>query len=117
MANIKFIATNHDKLSSIDIKDGQVIFARDEQVIYLDSESKRVAFKNILTIDTEANRETAVAIEGCFYYVEDSKLIYRYKDAQWNCLNSSEIIFNDRESFPEQGDATKLYISENAIYK
>lgn len=117
MANMKFIATNQNKLVEIPVKDGQVIFARDEQIIYLDSNSKRYSFKNILTIDTEANRETTIALEGCFYYVEDSKLIYRYKDAQWNCLNSSEIIFNDRESFPEQGDATKLYVSENAIYK
>ena len=80
--NIKFIATNHDKLSFIDIKDGQIIFSRDEQVVYLDSESKRVAFKNILTIDAEANRAETVAIEGCFYYVEDSHLLYRYKDSQ-----------------------------------
>ena len=117
MANIKFIATNHDKLSSIDVKDGQIIFSRDEQVIYLDSESKRSAFKNILTIDKEANRLETVAIEGCFYYVEDTDLIYRYKDSQWVCLNSSEIIFDDRNSFPEQGDATKLYATDDAIYK
>ena len=117
MANMKFIATNQNKLAEIPIKDGQVIFARDEQVIYLDSNSKRYSFKNILTIDTEVNRETTVALEGCFYYVKESKLIYRYEDSQWNCLNSSEIIFNDRESFPQTGDPTKLYVSENAIYK
>lgn len=117
MASMRFIATNHDKLGSINIKDGQVIFSRDEQVIYLDSESNRVAFRNIITIDKEANRLQTVAIEGCFYYVEDSKLIYRYKDSQWNCLNSSEIVFNDRNSFPEQGDSTKLYATDDAIYK
>ena len=117
MASIKFIATNHDKLGSINVKDGQIIFARDEQVIYLDSESNRVAFRNIITIDKEANRAQTAAIEGCFYYVEDSKLIYRYQDSQWNCLNSSEIIFSDRNSFPEQGDSSKLYATEDAIYK
>ena len=117
MANMKFIATNHDKLAEIPTKDGQVIFSRDEQVIYLDSESNRVAFKNILIIDTEANRAQTVAIEGCFYYVEDSKLIYRYKDSQWNCLNSTEIIFNDRNAFPQIGDAAKIYVTKNSIYK
>lgn len=117
MANIKFIATNHNKLSSINIKDGQIIFVKDEKTIYLDSEGARVAFENILTIDSENNREQTVAIEGCFYYVEDSKLIYRYKNAQWNCLNSSEIVFDDKDSFPKTGDEKKIYISDNNIYK
>lgn len=117
MANVKFIATNSNKLSEIAKKDGQIIFSRDEQVIYLDSSNKRTAFKNILIIDTEANRAQSVAIEGCFYFVEDSNLLYRYKDSQWNCLNSSEIIFNDRNAFPEIGDATKLYATNDAIYK
>lgn len=117
MANMRFIATTKEKLGSIPITDGQMIFSRDEQVIYLDSESNRNAFKNILTIDTEANRTETVAIEGCFYYVEDSKLLYRYKDSQWNCLNPSEIIFNNREQFPEKGDTARIYVSENAIYK
>ena len=117
MANMRFIATTKEKLDSIEKVDGQVIFVRDEQVIYLDSENKRDAFKNILIIDTEANRAETTGIEGSFYYVEDSKLLYRYKDSQWNCLNSSEIIFSDRQSFPELGDASKIYIADNIIYK
>ena len=115
---LKFIATNKDKLTQIPVTEQErVIFSRDEQVIYLDSEGKRVAFKNILSIDKEENRPSTMAIEGCFYYVEDTDLIYRYKDGQWICLNSSEIIFDDRNSFPQTGDEKKIYVAEDSIYK
>ena len=119
MINMRFIATTKEKVNeeTIPIKDGQVIFSRDEQIIYLDSESKRTAFKQILDIDKEENRLATPALEGCFYYVKDSGLFYRYQDSEWVCLNSSEIIFDERNSFPEQGNETKLYVTEDSIYK
>ena len=49
---MKFIVTNKNKLDSISIVSGQLIFARDERVIYLDSDV-RTPFTQMIYLATE----------------------------------------------------------------
>lgn len=122
MAQVKFIATVKAKINDIPVESGNIIFSTDDRVIYLDKGDKRISFQQIMTIATEVERERYVgALDGCFYYVEETNLLYRYsKEKQWTCLNkagSGNVIFDDRGSFPEKGDPTALYVTDDAIYK
>ena len=52
---MKFIATTSDKISSIDVVSGQLLFSRDDRVIYLDTD-KRTSFQQIITVVDEDTR-------------------------------------------------------------
>ena len=76
MANIKYIATTSDKLKQIPFQAGQIIFSRDDRVIYLDSD-KRTAFRQISFLDYESERKKLVSpINQSFYFVELFLIIY-----------------------------------------
>ena len=122
MAQMKFIATVKAKINDIPVESGNMIFSTDDRVIYLDKRDTRISFQQIMSIATEDDRENyQYPLNGCFYYVEETNLLYRYsKEKQWTCLNkagSGNVIFDDRGSFPEKGDPTALYVTDDAIYK
>ena len=123
MAQVKFIATVKAKIDSIPKEPGNIIFSTDDRVVYLDKASdKRISFQEIMTIATESEREVYTgAVNGGFYYVTETHLLYRYSnDEKWICLNkagSGNVIFDDRGSFPEKGDPTALYVTDDSIYK
>ena len=47
---MKFIATTSNKVESIKVASGQLIFSRDDRVIYLDSDLGRTSFQQIITL-------------------------------------------------------------------
>lgn len=121
MANaIKFIATTSDKISSIELKIGQIIFSTDDRVIYLDTD-KRTSFQNILTIATEEERNSLTSPVNGFYYVEESTVLWRYANNTWQQLTGKaqekEVIFLPRAEFPAEGTENILYVDEEKIYQ
>lgn len=81
-AILKCYATTHDKLQSLPIEDGQLIFVSDQRTIYLDNHGLRLSYDVIRTVKTNFDREHLVApIEG-FYYVEETSSMWRYKSSE-----------------------------------
>ena len=77
---MKFIATTSNKMSTITVKSGQLIFSRDDRVIYLDSDIGRTKFDTIITLVTEQQRKALVnQIEG-YYFVEETSIFWRYSN-------------------------------------
>ena len=115
---MKFIATTSDKINSINVVSGQVIFSTDDRVIYLDS-NIRNAFSTIITLATEAQRLGIIPVKG-FYFVEETSILWRYGDSGWEQLTGegdSRIIFANREDFPAVGQEHVLYCTPDAIYQ
>lgn len=71
---MKFIVTNAKKLNDIEIVSGQLIFVRDERIIYLDSDI-RTPFTQMIYVSTEAQRQTIASPLKGFYFVEETSIL------------------------------------------
>ena len=71
---MKFIATTSDKLDQIPVKQGQLIFSRDDRVVYLDSD-KRTSFQQIITLVDEEQRKKSYRTDAriLFYWLLSSQ--------------------------------------------
>lgn len=116
---MKFIATTSDKVSNIEVKLGQLIFSRDDRVIYLDSDV-RTSFQQIITIlDEETRQKLPFPVEG-FYFVESSSILWYYKNSIWTQITQTpteQIVFLNRSDFPTIGKEKILYVDESNIYQ
>lgn len=120
---MKFIATTSSKVNQIPVISGQLIFSRDDRVIYLDAESNRTSFQQIISVIDDATREELVSpVEG-FYFVEETATLWRYKDSEWTQISAKadeRVIFTDEENgLPETGQEKVLYANtiDNKIYR
>ena len=119
MATIKFIATTQDRLKDLPIAAGQLIFATDKQTVYLDT-NVRTAFEQIITVPTEQFRKSISSPVETFYFVNETKVLWQYENNEWFQLTNSpkeNIIFEDRDNFPEVGTEGILYVTKNNIYR
>lgn len=118
---MKFIATTNDKISTIAIKAGQVIFSRDNRTIYLDSSAtERTEYQSVISVPTDTFRLNITNPVKGFYFVEDTKVLYQYDGNKWWQLTTppqESLIFLKREDFPTIGKEKTLYIDKDAIYQ
>lgn len=120
---MKFIATTSNKISTIEKVAGQLIFSRDNRVIYLDTDSNtRTAYYTIITLTTEAHRDSLVSPVAGFYFVEETAILWYYDNSEgWEQLTNTpdeRIQFYDSTSeFPIKGLEKVLYIIPRAIYQ
>lgn len=83
------IATANSKLSSLPVKDGQLIFVQDKSTIALDFGGKRVLYKQIEEIQTEENRTSILApVTGRYYFVIDTGTFWTYRNG-WQQITST----------------------------
>ena len=117
---MKFIATTSDKISGIAVQSGQLIFSRDDRVIYLDSDV-RTSFQQIITVVNEETRQNLVNPVFGFYFVKDTKALWSYgQDKVWARITSEikeTVVFANYKDFPEQGEEKILYVDESKIYQ
>ena len=108
----KIIATTGKKVSDLAIKNGQMLFIQDKQRIAFDFNDKRVFYNEINILETEKERqELAAPIEGCFYFVIESAILW-YFGTEWIAANTSpqEVIFFGA-TLPSLGVKSKLYVN------
>ena len=118
---MRFIATTSDKINSIPVVSGQMIFSKDDRVIYLDS-NERTSFQQIAILVTESQRQNLTDPIPGFYFVKETKMLWNFDDNTWIPISGGgaiepQIIFGDTESLPEQGVENKLYIDKKHIYQ
>ena len=83
------IATANSKLSELPVKDGQLIFVQDKSTIALDFGGKRVLYKQIEEISTEASRVSMLApVNGHYYFVVETGVMWTYRDG-WVQITST----------------------------
>lgn len=116
---MKFIATTSDKLDSISIVSGQLIFSRDERVIYLDTDV-RTSFQQIITVASEEVRQGLTSPVQGFYFVKGSKILWNYENGVWTQITEQpkeSLVFASYEEFPEIGEEKVLYCDKDKIYQ
>lgn len=116
---MKFIATTSDKMESINVVSGQLIFSRDDRVIYLDTDV-RTSFQQIMTVAKEETLEKLTSPVQGFYFVEDTTTLWRFKNGEWTQLTEKpgeHLVFLERENFPAIGKEKVLYIDKDKMYQ
>lgn len=113
MANkmITVIGTVANKVSSLPIKDGQIIFVKDKKKVALDLDGKRTFYNQIELLETEQDRLDLLApINGCFYFVVNTAVLWFYQD-DWVQLTTTphDVVFFGTK-IPELGKVNTLYV-------
>lgn len=106
-------ATTGSRLSDLVIKDGQLIFVQDKHRIAFDFKGKREFYNQIEEIATEEERTGIEPIEGLFYFVINTAVLWTYR-SKWIQLTTppQDVIFIGVE-LPELGSANTLYVNKN----
>lgn len=96
-------ATTISQLPNLDIKNGQLIFVKDEQSITLDLNDKRIVYKQIVVLQTDSERTSLLApISGLFYFVKNTNTLWTYQ-SEWKQITvSPESINESIEEISEQ---------------
>lgn len=116
---MRFIATTSDKVNDIAIRSGQLIFSRNDRVIYLDTDV-RTSFQQIMTVANEETRQNlAFPVQG-FYFVQDTKALWNY-NGEWSLVSGGapkeSLVFADYANFPRPGEPGVLYIDKNRMFQ
>lgn len=106
------IGTVANNLPNLEIKDGQLIFVHDRQTIALDFKGKRKFYNQIVTLQTEQERQELLApIFGSYYFVVSTCILWYYQ-SKWIQVTEKprEILVIDKE-LPELGVEKTLYVN------
>lgn len=113
-----YLLPSSSKINEIEFAVGNLIFCEDMHRIYLDGLYKRVCYDCIVVFDTEAERiEYASPSEG-FYFVEESKTLWRYKSG-WTSIaapEDSNLVFIPKSELPVEGKVNVLYVCGTEQY-
>lgn len=109
---LSVIATTSDRVSSLNIKNGQLIFIQNEGKVAFDFNYKRVFYNQITELDTDDERFSLSSTPNGYYFVISTAILWRYQDGVWIQLTKppDEIIHIGVE-LPELGQAR-----ENTLY-
>ena len=120
---LKVVSTTSDKLDSIDIVYGQLIFSRDNRAIYFDTDV-RTSYQAIIPIQNDELRKKLVSPVNGFYFVIDTGSIWRYDKEQlvtkWFQVTAPPkdyIIYDEKKNFPAVGVSDALYVDRDVIYR
>lgn len=112
---MKFIATTSDKIDSIPVVSGQLIFSRDDRVIYLDTDV-RTSFQQIITlIDDDQRLAIQFPLQG-YYFVKDTKILWTYENGNWIQITEppkQEVVYG----LPDVGEENVLYMEGTKLYR
>ena len=118
-AIVKLYSTTASKLNQLPVVDGTLTFVKDTRRIYLDMNGVRIEYSDIQILQNEVSRSNLLApVEG-FYFVEETNVMWRYKEGwkQISPSNLNPIFFGDENDFPPIGVSSTLYVSNDATYK
>lgn len=71
------------EFATIPLKMGRFLIASDTRNIFYDLGDKRIQLTDIITLDTEAQREAILAPLDKFYFVRASCTLWRYANGEW----------------------------------
>lgn len=115
-----FIITTKSKLSTLPVKNGQMIFVKDKEKIYYDWDNKRTAFHDIEELATNSEREELESPKANkVYLVEEDHTLWQYTGTNWFKLtNEPNVVFaNSPVELPSLGGKPNtLYIADKKLY-
>lgn len=120
MSVVRVYTTVAAKLDKMPVSDGNLVFVSDTHRLYLDYNGLRIGYNCIQEFATDKDRTDKLApVEG-YYYVEETGVMWRYKDG-WKQLTPSNLqplVFGTSVTdFPTEGKENMVYVADKAIYK
>ena len=114
--SMKFISTTSDKLNTIPVNAGQLIFVSDTRVIYLDTDVRTTYQAVINVYDDATRRAIETPIEG-YYYTRQENVLWSYFGS-WVQITGqdSNLVFADEE-LPYVGEDNKIYVHNDTMYR
>lgn len=113
---LSIVATTTQRVRELPIKDGQLIFARDEQYgfhrIAMDLKGNRIFYNQITVLESEYDRSNIDSPTVGYYFVIGSASLWSYKDEKWTKLTKEpdEVVFIGVE-LPTLGQEKTLYVN------
>lgn len=117
-ASMRFITTTKDKLNDITVVNGQLIFSRDERIIYLDASGERTPYQTVMVVKDDATRQALQSpVEG-IYYTREENILWSYYDSSWKQITGvdSNLIIADG-TLPSTGKRNALYLDDTTLYR
>lgn len=115
----KFITTTQNRLELLPISDGQLIFVRDSRKICHDYNGERIEYGQIIVLTDENHRLSIAKPFNTFYFVLDTRVLWRYQDSAWLPLTTSakeSMVFVGDGELPEQGEKNVLYATSDNLF-
>lgn len=111
-ASMSVVVTTSEKLSSLVIKNGQLVFVKDKGRIALDFNDKRKFYNQITELETDNERGSLPSPSDGYYFVIDTAVMWHYQDG-WTQITSKpdDIVFIGAE-LPELGQEKTLYVDK-----
>lgn len=98
MALTKSIDTIKSKLGTIPVSTGQVIYLSDTEELYFDSSNgTRIQVRDLIILETEAERTAIIAPLTKLYYVKNERMLWVYSGV-WMPLTSESVFVLDTRS-------------------
>lgn len=118
MATINFYRTTSGKLDLLERENGRLIFVEDTKKIYLDSESERTEYSQIITLNNEEQRLGLYRPVETFYFVKSTNSLWRYEKPTWIQLTTppdKQVHF--LEELPDIGVEEKIYVLDDKMFQ
>lgn len=110
---LSVIGTVKSRLPDLSIKNGQLIFIQDSQTIALDLNGKRTFYNEIITMDTEEQRQSILApISGSYYFVIETAVLWTYHTTWIQITTPPEDIVFIGLTLPRLGQSKTLYVNK-----
>ena len=113
-APMSVVVTTSEKLSSLLIQNGRLIFVKDKCRIAFDWNDKRTFYNQITELETDYERVSMLSPLDGYYFVIETAILWRY-DNDWTQITTmpDDIVFIGAE-LPELGQAKEktLYVDK-----
>lgn len=111
---LSVIATTRSRLSDLVIRDGQLIFLRDNGRVAFDWGGVRTFYNQITELDSELERENLEnPVNGRYFFVIETAVLWTYQNG-WVQLtrNEENVVFIDEAGVSGLGKPRTLYVNE-----
>ncbi len=114
-----YLLPSSSKLNEVDYQLGNLIFCEDIKRIYLDGVYGRVSYDSIVVFETDAERILYEHPFEGFYFVEETKTLWRYYEEEWTNITEppeSNVVFIPKSELPPEGEFAVLYVCDTEQY-
>lgn len=109
------IGTTSDKLVDVEIKNNQIIYIEDKNIVAFDIGKTRKFLNQIVIFNTDDERENYIsAYDTVFGFVKNTAVLWCYINNEWvQITNSPENIIFIGDVLPELGVEDKIYVNRS----
>jgi len=116
VATVKFKKTTSERIDTIPISAGNLIFCEDTRTIFLDNTSERISYNGLIILVNDSQRESMTKPISTFYFVKETNVLWRY-DGGWIQITEPPKTIIVYDNFPTIGEENVLYVNDNGTYR